>query len=163
MNNSGRKIQFMIDKTNHVLTSHGLKKIQENADFVEDESSHDDYVVFILQKEGSIAFRLAFSDAGVDIGINESYEVHSLAYEEIARDSGRYEEYLIDLFFKSIIVEKCSFGLRCYYAKDASKQIKLIRKIHYGIVGLIFPFLPACRIGCNSIEYKPMYKKGGLR
>lgn len=155
--NFNNRIQLMIEKTNHLLTFNGIKMIQENDDFSEDELSHEDYVVYTIRNNTSVELRLAFSSGGVDIGINEFYEVHSLAYEEVISDSGQYAEYLSDLFFKAIVIEKCR-SMTFYYVRDDNKQSRLIRKVRFGILGVLFPFLPSIPTGCSTVEHSPIYR-----
>ena len=159
--NPNPEVQLMIGKANHILISNGIKKIEENEDFIKDEFSHENHVVYTIQKNGNecIKLRLEFSTAGVDIGINEFYEVHSLGYDEIANGLHHYEEYLNELFFKSVIVKKCYFGLWSYYVKNQDGEIKLIRKVRFGCLNLLFAFVPVFPIACHSVEYRPLYKR----
>jgi hypothetical protein len=157
--NLNSEIQLMLEKANHILASNGINKIQENKDFIKGELSHEDYAVYTIEKNGSIRLRLEFSKAGVEIGINDFYEVHSLGYEEIANGSHWYEEYLNELFFDSVIVKKCYFDLWLYYVKNPIGEIKLIRKVRFGCLNLLFAFVPILPIGCRSLEYRPLYNR----
>jgi len=62
------EIQFMIEETNRVLVSGGIKPIQENEDFVEGELSYERYAVFTTVKNENecIELRLEFGSGGVD-------------------------------------------------------------------------------------------------
>ena len=69
------KIDFFIGKVNDVLASQDIRWIEENDDFVEDEFSHENYVVYTIKKPNAAEIRLVFTNDGVEIGINEFYEM----------------------------------------------------------------------------------------
>ncbi|WP_123580733.1 hypothetical protein [Abditibacterium utsteinense] len=159
MSEPNREIQWMIEKANHILISNGINRIQENEDFIQDEFSFEHYVVYTIEKSECIRLRLQFDKTGIDIGINDFHEVHSLGYEEIVNDSYLYEQYLDELFFNSVIIKKCHFGLWLYYVENSNKEIKLVRKVRFGCLNLLFMFIPIFPVGCESLEFRPLYTR----
>lgn len=155
--NIEEEIRLMMDKTNTVLVSKGVKEIDSNDEFMKSELNCEYYAAYTIQKQNCIELRLGFSSDGVNIGINEYSEVFSFSFEEIESHSELYVETMSNLFFCPIIIKNCRFGLNFFYVRQPNGQQKLIRKLYIGVMSLVFPFLSIHPTGCITTECKPLY------
>lgn len=142
------KIDFFIGKVNDVLASQDIRWIEENDDFVEDEFSHENYVVYTIKKPNAAEIRLVFTNDGVEIGINEFYEMMYFSYEHILDNQRFCDKWFADLFFCAIVIKSCLFGFNFLYVKNSNGNLALIRKFYFGCVAVLLWPLASLHLGC---------------
>jgi hypothetical protein len=153
------EIRLSIEKINHFLTSHGIRRIDQNPEFVLIEISHEDYALYRVSREGCIELSLEFSIWGLVVGTSDFSEFYELSQSDILNDYALYEHCLSNLFLYPIVIKKCRFGFNFFYVKNSGGELVLIGKRGTNLVSMLLWPLERFPMDCKSFEYRPYSEK----
>lgn len=147
-------ILFSIHQINNVIEEISHQSVFESSCFEIDDLSYQKWIKLCLKKEDSIRLSIIVDLSGVIINIEDSYEVFSIALDQIKSEPEKFSSTLKSIFTSKIKIISC-FGnnySKICFINNEEKEVLTVRLIK----GLYL------KIFCDIKYFHPIMVKGNV-
>lgn len=149
-------VRFLLDSTNAALSQKGISSIGENPIFISSELNHSAHAEFVASSQGSVELRLVLNDYGIQVGVEEFYELYSWSIEDVKNKTEEYKSFLNYIFFSKIEIKRCALGFNYIYVFNGHERVEYGKPFDGCFPLLLFP-LSYTPLGCKVSQYNAVF------